>query len=38
MFKALANVNLTLVTGEKIIIPYGENNRCDNCGKNNGRI
>lgn len=27
------NVNLTLVTGEKVTIPYGEHSRCCNCGK-----
>lgn len=29
----MANVNLTLITGEERTIPYGNDNRCDNCGK-----
>lgn len=27
------DVHITKFTGEKIVEPYGEHNRCDNCGR-----
>ncbi|WP_374724111.1 hypothetical protein [Calidifontibacillus erzurumensis] len=27
------NVKITLVTGEKLTVPFGKYNRCSNCGK-----
>jgi len=29
----VVKVNLTLITGEKVSVPYGKYSRCDNCGK-----
>lgn len=29
----MVNVYLTLVNGEQVTMPFGEENRCDNCGK-----